>query len=97
MNNSRKYIILIACLLAIGLSSVAQQVRPVYPVKPLTQEDISRRQRIPEWGTNTRSASSAVLPEGVDNSTLKISLLYFLSWVIPAHKPLVCAMFILMS
>lgn len=71
MNNSRKYIILIACLLAIGLSSVAQQVRPVYPVKPLTQEDISRRQRIPEWGTNTRSASSAVLPEGVDNSTLK--------------------------
>ena len=71
MNNSRKYIILIAYLLAIGLSSVAQQVRPVYPVKPLTQEDISRRQRIPEWGTNTRSASSAVLPEGVDNSTLK--------------------------
>lgn len=47
MNNSRKYIILIAYLLAIGLSSVAQQVRPVYPVKPLTQEDISRRQRIP--------------------------------------------------
>ena len=37
MNNSRKYIILIAYLLAIGLSSVAQQVRPVYPVKPLTQ------------------------------------------------------------
>lgn len=47
MNNSRKYIILIAYLLAIGLSSVAQQVRPVYPVKPLTQQGRRIKMRCP--------------------------------------------------
>lgn len=46
------------------------QQRPVYHAKPLTSEEIARRQAIPEWlPPVTKTATE--LPQGIDNSLLK--------------------------
>ena len=55
-----------------GCSLAYAQKRPVYKVKPLTTEDILRKQNIPEWQppiTNSRGMQE--LPAGINNSILK--------------------------
>lgn len=63
-----KYIMILS--LIAGGSLAQAQLRPVYKAKPLTPEDIARKQRIPEWQPPTTRAVTS-LPEGVNNSTLK--------------------------
>lgn len=63
-----KYIMIFS--LVAGCSLAQAQQRPFYKAKPLTPEDISRKQRIPEWLPPTIRAVQN-LPAGVNNGTLK--------------------------
>lgn len=63
-----KYIMILS--LIAGCSLAQAQLRPVYKAKPLTPEEIARKQRIPEWQPPTTRVVTS-LPEGVNNSTLK--------------------------
>lgn len=63
------FYMLIAFLLG-GSCLVYAQERPIYEVKPLTREDIDRKESIPEWYPSvTKRTATTGLPDGVDNST----------------------------
>ena len=63
-----KYIMIFS--LIAGYSLAQAQQRPIYKAKPLSPEDISRKQHIPEWQPPTTRVVRD-LPAGVNNSTLK--------------------------